>query len=102
MGQATNEVTVAASAREDLRELAEYWEDAGEPARAQKYVADLLAAAHTLEDMEIARRGKPLPDCGVPDVREIRVFNRVYRIVFRLDDAGRHVEIIRFWHSHRD
>lgn len=95
-------VTLAVSARTDLRELADYWEDAGEPDRARKYVADLIAAAHSLEDPEIAQRGRPPADCTIPDIRQIRVFKRVFRIIYRLDGANRRVEIIRFWHSHRD
>ena len=43
-----------------------------------------------------------LRDCSIPDIREIRVFKRAFRIIYRLDEANRRVEILRFWHSHRD
>jgi plasmid stabilization system protein ParE len=81
METAALKVTLAVSARADLRELADYWEEAGEPERAQKYVADLIAAAHSFEDPAIALRGRPPADCSIPDIRQIRVFKRVFRII---------------------
>jgi len=37
-----------------------------------------------------------------PDVREIVAFKHSYRILYRLDETRGVVEILRFWHSHRD
>jgi plasmid stabilization system protein ParE len=40
-----------------------------------------------------------VPEFGDNSIREIIV--RSYRVVYRLDDAHRLVEVIRFWHAAR-
>ena len=102
MGKATLEVFITASAREDLDAIWRYWADRDEPERGEKYATDLHAeAVSELSNPQVAKGGKTLRDIE-PPVREIRVFLRVYRIPYRVDETLNRVEVLRFWHSHRD
>jgi len=35
-------------------------------------------------------------------VQEFPVFKRSYRILYRVNESEQLVEVLRFWHSHRD
>ena len=43
--------------------------------------------------------GRVVPEFAHPSIREIVV--RSYRVIYRLDHAGRRVDIARFWHGAR-
>ena len=103
MGKATLQVFLTASAGEDLDEIAIYWSERGEPERGEKYAEDLHnAATAKLADSDTALRGKVFVGDGPEAIREFSVFKRAYRIFYTVDERARRVEVLRFWHSHRD
>jgi plasmid stabilization system protein ParE len=86
-----------------LYEIREYWISRGETARGTKYFRDLLTTAeNSLSAPATARAGRHPRDIDVPGVREIVVFKRSYRILYRLDETSRVAEVLRFWHTHCD
>lgn len=103
MGRTAFKVFLTASAREDLDEIAVYWAERGDPERGEKYATDLHeVATGELADRVKALGGRVMLGEGANAVREIRVFKRVYRIFYTLDEAAGKVFVLRFWHSHRD
>lgn len=87
----------------DLDEIVVYWAEREEPERGEKYARDLYAEAkRALANSETARLGRFLREPRHTDVRELLVFKRTYRILYRINDAENTVEVLRFWHSHRD
>ena len=42
-----------------------------------------------------------MQSCNHPDAREILVFG-IYRIIYEIDEADARVDVLRFWHAHRD
>ncbi|MGA2854225.1 MAG: type II toxin-antitoxin system RelE/ParE family toxin [Verrucomicrobiota bacterium] len=67
------------------------------PAAAGRLGNQLLDTAfslHTFPD-----RGRAVPEFRRPELREI-VF-RSYRIIYRVNNSDRSVEIVRFWHAAR-
>jgi plasmid stabilization system protein ParE len=87
----------------DLDEVAEYWAERGEAARGRKYARDLPSAAiRELSDPRNARAGRFLADELYSHIQEIRVFKRSYRILYVLKEEEGVVQVLRFWHSHRD
>ena len=102
MGEESFGVVVSHDAWGDLSEIAEYWQARGEAWRGEKYFRDLVRAARTeLTDPVRARRGRRAKGSFAPEVREILAFG-VYRIIYEIDEAAARVDILRFWHSHRD
>lgn len=102
MGEKAFRVIFAADSDADLDELSDYWTTRGESWRAEKYHRDLLLRAETeLSDPASARRGRRSKIPGWPDAREILAFG-VYRIIYRIDEAAGIVNVLRFWHAHRD
>ena len=102
MGETTFRVIFTADAWADLDELAGFWIARGEAWRAEKYSHDLVRAARLeLGDPSRARRGRPLRSRAHPDAREILAFG-IYRIIYEIDEAASRVDVLRFWHAHRD
>jgi plasmid stabilization system protein ParE len=103
MGEAQFSVFLTEDAWRDLDEIDDYWARRGESWRGEKYYWDLRhAAERELADPQTARRGRPVRDCDIPGVQEILVFRNVYRIIYPLDERAHRVDVIRFWHAHRD
>jgi plasmid stabilization system protein ParE len=102
MGEATFRVVLTHRAQADLDELSEYWSARGEAWRGEKYHRDLVRRAETeLTDATAARRGRRSKMPEWSDAREILAFG-VYRIIYRIDEAAGIVNVLRFWHAHRD
>ena len=94
-------VVVTRSARGDLDEIEEYWIARGEADRGEKYFNDPTDVAESqLGDMASAKRGR-LYGAEHPGVREILAFG-VYRIIYEIDETALCVNVLRFWHAHRD
>ena len=55
-----------------------------------------------LSKPDVARAGRIPRDVEVGGLRELLVFKRSYRIIYEIDEAASRVNILRFWHSHRD
>ena len=102
MGETTFRVNFAADAWADLDEMADFWIARNEAWRAEKYSRDLVRTARTeLADPIRARRGRRFKGRSHPSAREILAFG-VYRIIYEIDEAAARVDILRFWHAHRD
>jgi plasmid stabilization system protein ParE len=102
MGEASFRVKVSAEAWADLAEIAEYWSGRGEAWRGEKNFRDLVRAARKeLTDAPRARRGRRAKVVSPTTAREILVFG-VYRLIYEIDEEAHAVNLLRFWHSHRD
>lgn len=96
-------VVLTQSAWSDLEEIAAYWTERDEPERCEQYAHDLPAEAiRQLSDPGIARAGRYLRHTAYPQTQELPVFKRAYRILYFLKGAEGTVEVLRFWHTHRD
>ena len=103
MGQTRCQVELTEAAWADLDEIDDYWTARGDAWRGEKYFYDLRdIALAELSDLQRARRGRFLKSDRHRKAREILVFKGAYRIVYRIDETARRVDILRFWHSHRD
>ena len=67
------------------------------PVAADRMGNQLLDAAFSLNTFP--ERGRVVPEFRRPELREI-IF-RSYRIIYRMNDADKSVEIVRFWHGAR-
>ena len=96
-------VDFARDAELDLYAIEEYWIRRGEGRRGAKYFRDLAATAMCeLAKPDTARAGRIPRDIDAEGLRELIVFKRSYRIFYEIDEAGSRVNILRFWHAHRD
>jgi toxin ParE1/3/4 len=90
------QVVLSPSARSDLRDIVRYISfDA--PDRALQFGLFLISRTRFLA--QSPELGRVVPEFEEQSIREIVV--RSYRIVYRLDDRPRSVEVIRFWHAAR-
>ena len=91
------------SAWDDIGEIVAYWTDRGEPERGERYAHDLpTEAIRQLTDPATARSGRYLRHTAYPQTQELPVFKRSYRILYLVKEVGGIVEVLSFWHSHRD
>ncbi|MBA3833708.1 MAG: type II toxin-antitoxin system RelE/ParE family toxin [Chthoniobacterales bacterium] len=89
-------VALAPSARRDLRHIVRYI-SLDNRERAEAFGRMLIDRTKRLPSFpEI---GREVPELNDPTFREIIV--RSYRIVYRMREAQRLVEIVRFWHAAR-
>jgi len=96
-------VILTQSAWADLDEIVAYWTDREEPERGEQYAHDLPSEAiHRLSDPGTAHAGRFLRESAFPQTQELSVFKRSYRILYLVKEAEAIVEVLRFWHSHRD
>ncbi len=90
------QVVLSPSARADLRDIVRYISfDA--PDRAIEFGLFLISRTRLLA--QSPELGRVVPEFEDAFIREIIV--RSYRVVYRLDDSGHLVEVIRFWHAAR-
>lgn len=90
------QVVLSLSARADLRDIVRYISlDA--PDRALQFGLFLISRTRLLA--QSPELGRVVPEFEDPFIREIVV--RSYRVVYRLDDSHRVVEVVRFWHAAR-
>lgn len=103
MAEETFRVVFTQAAWGDLEEIAEFWTARGYPERGAQYAHDLPSAAiRELCNPNTARAGRNIRSATFPEVQELVVFRRSYRILYLVNDALGTVEVLRFWHSHRD
>ena len=96
-------VVLAESAWGDSEEIVSYWTDRGEQERGEQYARDLpREAIRQLSSIEGACGGRFLVQTAFPEMQELMVFRRSYRVLYRMGDVEGVVEVLRFWHSHRD
>ena len=86
----------------DLEDIVEYWTTRNESERGEKYARDLPSEAiRSLSSPSQARAGRHLLKTAYPEVQELVVFKRSYRILYFVKEEAKTVEVLRFWHSHR-
>ena len=91
------------SAWDDLGEIVAYWTDRDERERGEQYAHDLPSEAiRQLSNPGTAHAGRHLRHTAYPQTQELPVFKRSYRILYLVKEAEGIVEVLRFWHSHRD
>jgi plasmid stabilization system protein ParE len=96
-------VVFTQSAWIDLEQIVSYWSERDEIERGEQYAHDLPSEAiRQLSDPAVARDGRFLRQSAYPETQELPVFKRSYRILYHVNEADRVVEVLRFWHSHRD
>ena len=102
MGEAAFRVIFSLDADADLDELSDYWMTRGEAWLGEKYHRDLVQRAEAeLSDPASARRGRWVKMFDSRPARELLAFG-IYRIIYDIDEAAKTVEVLRFWHAHRD
>lgn len=90
------QVVLSPSARADLRDIVRYISfDA--PDRALQFGLFLTSRTRLLA--QSPELGRIVPEFEDRFIREIVV--RSYRVVYRVDNSRRLVEVIRFWHAAR-
>jgi plasmid stabilization system protein ParE len=67
------------------------------PDRALQFGLFLISRTRLLA--QSPELGRVVPEFEDPLIREIVV--RSYRVIYRLDDSRRLVEVVRFWHAAR-
>lgn len=96
-------VILTQSAWADLEDIVAYWTDRDEPERGQQYAHDLPSEAiRQLSVPAIAHAGRYLRHTAYPQTQELPVFKHSYRILYLVKEADGIVEVLRFWHSHRE
>ena len=96
-------VILTESAWADIEDIVTYWTNRGEPERGERYAHDLPSEAiRQLSDPGTAHAGRYLRQTAYPETQELPVFKRSYRILYLVKEAEGIVEVLRFWHSHRD
>ena len=102
-GRAKLPESFAESAWTDLEEIVAYWASQGEPERGVQYAHDSPAEAiRKLTQPKIASGGRHLTQTAYPEVQELPVFKRMYRILYLVNESDNVVKVLRFWYSHRD
>jgi toxin ParE1/3/4 len=84
------------SARLDLKEIVSYIaEDNAEI--AQRFGLSLIDSTKSLA--LFPEKGRSVPELRTPEIREV-IF-KPYRIIYRVKEAERVIEIVRVWHAKR-
>ena len=91
------QVRLSRSAESDIEDIVRYI-SIDDPDQALRFGEFLIHHARSLA--QFPERGRVVPEFDDDSVRELIVRN--YRIVYRLNQNQRSVEIIRFWHASRD
>ncbi len=89
-------LTWSPSARQDLRDIAEYIAE-DNPVAARRFVETLFKAVERLIDFP--ESGRTVPEFGDSGVREI--IRKPFRIVHRINRANQTIDIVRVWHAAR-
>ena len=90
------QVVLSRSARTDIQDIVRYI-SVDNPDRALQFGRLLIHQARSLSAFPL--RGRVVPEFDSESIRELIVKN--YRIVYRLNQHNRSIEIIRFWHAGR-
>ena len=89
-------VVLARSAEADLEAIVSYVAR-DNPQAAIRLGRALVASLRSLE--AFPQLGRVVPEFDQESIREI--VRRPYRIIYRVNDAGERIEVIRFWHGAR-
>ncbi len=90
------EVVLSPRALQDIEEIVRYIA-MDNPVVAAQFAKGLIEKARSAG--ALPRCGRVVPELQAEDIREL--IAGPYRIVYRVRDASRRVEIVRFWHAAR-
>src|SRR5215203_1265309 len=90
------QVKLSSSARSDIRDIVRYI-SIDDPDQALRFGQFLIQ--HTKSLGRFPELGRVIPELDDHSIREIIV--RTYRIVYRVNQEKRAIEVIRFWHASR-
>jgi len=85
------------TSQRDLRSLVKYISK-DSPQRAEHFGYRIVARVEMLQ--EHPRIGRVVPEFNKQDLHEVIV--SPYRIIYRLNDESKLIEVIRVWHAARD
>jgi plasmid stabilization system protein ParE len=88
------EVTFSLESVEDIESIVSYIA-VDNPQKAESYGNKLIDRA--LEAQAMPRKGRVVPEFGNTKIREFIQGN--YRIVYRIRDEIKTIDILRFWHA---
>lgn len=81
----------------DLEDIVDYWTNRNEPERGERYAHDLPnEAIRSLSIPFQARSGRHLLRTAYPEIQELALFKRSYRILYLVKQKERTVEVLRF------
>jgi plasmid stabilization system protein ParE len=89
-------VRVTEIANDDLAALVRFIARDNPPA-AERFGSELLEKLKLLQEQPLL--GRVVPERANPNLREI--IQRPYRIVYRVSEQHKTVEVLRFWHGAR-
>ena len=89
-------ITWSPTARMDLKGIFEYISE-DNPTAAHHFVSGLIAAIENLA--EFPKSGRVVPEFREDTIREL--IHRPYRLVYRLDETAKSLEVVRLWHAAR-
>lgn len=84
-------------ARSDLRKIVEHIAR-DNPSAAEKFGQDAFQEIEHLSDLPMS--GNDIPEKTRDDYRQI-IYRRTYRIVYRIRETEKRVEVLRVWHGAR-
>ena len=89
-------VILAPRAIQDLQEIVRYI-SVDNPERAESFGRELITKTRLLA--AFPEMGRVVPEFNDPHIREI--IHKSYRIVYRVNNQERRIEVSRFWHGAR-
>jgi toxin ParE1/3/4 len=89
-------VILAPRAIQDLQEIIRYI-SIDNPTRAESFGRELIGKTRRLASFP--EMGRVVPEVNDPSIREI--IYHTYRIVYRVRQPERRIEVSRFWHAAR-
>jgi len=89
-------VILAPRAIQDLQEIVRYI-SFDNPTRAESFGRELIGK--TRPPASFPEMGRVVPEVNDPSIREI--IHKTYRIVYRVRQPERRIEVSRFWHAAR-
>jgi len=88
-------IIFARSAHQDLKDIAEYFEEEDASEAGRRIISDIISQVETLSDYP--DMGRIVPEFNVENLREL--IRSPYRIVYSRDKGK--VSIVRIWRSER-
>jgi plasmid stabilization system protein ParE len=95
----TYRVIVTPEARDQVKEIVDYWEDQESSTKAERTLDGILEAIDNLADMPT--RHAPVPSISKRGTMYRRILSKPYRIVFTIDEQEITVTVVDIDHERR-
>ena len=95
----TYRVIVTPEARDQIKEIVDYWEDKESAAKAERTLDGILEGIDSLADMPT--RHAPVPSISKRGTMYRRILSKPYRIVFTIDEEEITVTVVDIDHERR-